>query len=187
MGLFMTLAAVAAPLDDVNRTLRTLGTKIEGFEGAGAMERATERILIFFDDYTSHGSTACRMLSAKLECPVFHIHVHDGDLWMYNFFVAGEEVDRFNPRPGYWAPVSDDELASWQGNAETIAAHWPDLDAADVANYLVRVTDDTDFDAKAYPTDSSTIGNCWQFIDFTAKLGITYPDGEEFEECDEDE
>ena len=36
---------------------------------------------------------ASSFLSASLGVPVFSLHIHDGDLWMYVLFVDGEEVD----------------------------------------------------------------------------------------------
>ena len=39
---------------------------------------------------------------------------------MYVLFDKGQEVGRFNPMPGYWEPVSDEEGKRWAGDADLV-------------------------------------------------------------------
>src|SRR5262245_33918632 len=69
---------------------------------------------------------ASRHLSAFLEAPVFSLHIHDGDLWMFVVFDNGNQVAQFNPLPEYWSDdISDEERELWSGDAERIAACVP--------------------------------------------------------------
>jgi hypothetical protein len=112
-------------------------------------------------------------ISKDLNAPVFSFHIHDGDLWMYVLFVNGELVDQFNPIPDYWEDISEEEINSWKGNAETLAKYIPRLDAGDVERYLLRWDLDTD-QQKAYESDRY-LNEDWQLIDFMNKLGLPLP------------
>lgn len=120
---------------------------------------------------------ASRHLSSALGKPVFSLHVHDGDLWMYVLFADGREVDRFNPVPDYWEELSDEDLAAWAGDAANVCRHWPNVSKSQIANYLVRWTEagHENYGDKAYPEDEAGIGEDWQIVDFMAKVGLVYP------------
>jgi hypothetical protein len=125
---------------------------------------------------------ASQHLSTALKRPVFSLHIHDGDLWMYLLFADGQEVDRFNPLPDYWEELSDDEIASWSGDASVVAKYWPGVRVEQVANYLVRWEADAEEPgAKAYPGDEYAAGEDWQMVDFMAKVGLVFPGDEEGE------
>lgn len=120
-------------------------------------------------------------ISKDLNAPVFSLHIHDGDLWMYILFVNGTIADQFNPIPNYWDDsLSEEEIASWQGNAANVSKHLQNIDAADIENYLVRWNLDAEESPKAYPNDNF-LQEDWQLLDFMKKLNLPYPldvDGE---------
>jgi hypothetical protein len=65
---------------------------------------------------------ASQHLSKSLGVPVISLHIHDGDLWMYVLYRAGEEIDQFNPIPDYWSEdLTPDERFAWAGDAGIVA------------------------------------------------------------------
>lgn len=67
-------------------------------------------VTVMYPDYFLMLDEASRDLSVSLQKPVFALHVHDGDLWMYSLYANGQEVDRFNPLPDYWEELSDKDI-----------------------------------------------------------------------------
>jgi hypothetical protein len=121
---------------------------------------------------------ASRFLSSDLSKPVFSFHIHDGDFWMYDFFVDGVIVDQFNTVPEYWQELEDDERAAWRGSAEVIARHAVGVSAQDIARYLVQWGDgvlDADERRTAYDDDEYYYGDDWQLCDLMRRLGFDYP------------
>jgi hypothetical protein len=132
------------------------------------------------EGYASDAQEAVQAISATLQCPAFYFHIHDDDLWMYHFYRFGVEADRFNTSPDYWGKVSEDERRTWQGSARTICASWPGVTREQIERYLVdHDSEDFNGEAKAYETDSFEAWDCWQLVDFMAKLGLEYPDDSE--------
>lgn len=43
-----------------------------------------------------------RRLAHELSCPAWAVLNHDGDVFMYMLFVAGEKLDEYNSFPGYF-------------------------------------------------------------------------------------
>ncbi|WP_276483458.1 hypothetical protein [Paraflavitalea pollutisoli] len=118
---------------------------------------------------------ASTFISKDLATPVFSFHIHDGDLWMYNLFVNGVEVDRFNPLPDYWEENLDtEEIASWAGDATVVAQYVPGLSPVAISNYLVRWDLESDGVEKAYEGDVYGQED-WQLLDFMRKLRLPYP------------
>ena len=175
MGLFLQMGAVTAPAEDTRDALRRIAPdlSIELVPGNDG------KTLVMFPEYADGVSETCRKASDELSCPVFYLHVHDGDLWLYELFDCGHDVDRFNTDPDYWGEISAAERSRWQGNPEVIAQVWPEIEEGDVRRYLVdHSRGDFDPDAKAYATDKFSYWDCWQLSDFMAKLGVPYPDSE---------
>ncbi len=113
-------------------------------------------------------------LSKELDAPVFSFHIHDGDLWMYLLFINGAIVDQFNPIPEYWEEeISEEEIASWSGNASIVTKHIPGLKPESIQKYLVRWLPEEE-SRKAYTTDEY-MNEDWQLIDFMKKVGLTFP------------
>jgi hypothetical protein len=114
-------------------------------------------------------------LSRSLTSPVFFFHIHDGDLWMYELFVHGDVLDRFNPIPAYWSDkMSEIEIQSWAGNASVIT-HWcPDVREESIRRYLVQWDLADQNPRKAYEDDEFGCID-WQIIDFMRKLRLPYP------------
>ena len=121
---------------------------------------------------------ASLFLSLELRMPVFSFHIHDGDLWMYSLFAAGEVVDQFCPVPDYWGELDDSERSSWFGNADEVACHVPTLSPAAISRYLVHWGDDvfeSNTRTKAYQDDEFYYGDDWQLVDFMRRLGLDFP------------
>lgn len=182
MGLFLQLGGVLAPESEVSTAVEALKSEhSKALTKVGYYAEVDDRVLVFFDDYAEGAEQVVASLSKRLGCPAFWFHIHDGDLWMYLLFNAGAEVDRFNTSPGYWQEVDDSERLTWAGNAKNIVEVWSGVDLTDIERYLVdHEADGFAPEEKAYQSDEFPAWDCWQMVDFTAKLGLPYPsNGEE--------
>ncbi len=187
MGLFLSMSGIIG----AKRTAVEMALKDYTASRTGRFEPTTKKspsweILILAE---SGGNTtvvypgeffewddAAAHLSRSLDIPVFSFHIHDDDLWMYVLFVAGEQVDQFNPIPDYWDDsLSDEERQSWAGDAATIARLCPNVLEDAICNYLASWDLDDDNPGKAYGNDEYAAGDCWQLVDFMKKLGLPYP------------
>ena len=65
-------------------------------------------------------------LSIEFHAPVFSLHIHDGDLWMFILFDKGEKVTQFNPLPDYWEELEPEEKANWLCDVHAICQRLPD-------------------------------------------------------------
>jgi hypothetical protein len=118
---------------------------------------------------------ASAYLSRTLHAPVFSLHIHDEDLWMYVLFVDGVETDWFNPVPDYWSGASDEEQrAKWSGNPKVVTEFWPGIIPEQIARYLREWAQDDVEPGKAYADDKYDV-NCWQLADFMNRLGLSFP------------
>jgi hypothetical protein len=172
MGHFIDLAAVLAPEQRVKDYLASAG--LSG--GAGCLAGESGRTLVLFEEATGEFTRIAKM-SEALQVPVFALHIHDDDLWMYEFYTSGRLADRFNTQPGYWQEIEDGERETWKGDANVLATYWSGLKPESVSNYLVH-QDLPGFDghARAYPDDHCESWDCWQVCDFLKKLGTPYPE-----------
>ena len=119
---------------------------------------------------------ASRYLSQHLGVPVFSFHIHDEDLWMFVLFDKGEQVAQFNPLPEYWDDgISDEERASWSGDAAVIAARIPGLAPGTIGPYLRHWDLDEEDPGKAFSEDQFGFHDCWQLCDFMRRVGLRYP------------
>lgn len=148
--------------------------------GIGVIAQQGDNTTVLYPDDFDDWDEASMHLSASLSKPVFSLHIHDGDLWMYLLFDNGDEIDRFNPIPEYWKEgMSEEELDEWKGNAELVAQLAEVASADAIRKYLVRWGLDELGDEKAYPDDEFGIGDCWQVRDFMSKLGLACPQPDE--------
>ena len=130
-------------------------------------------------------------LSRLLGCYAFLFHLHDGDTWLYWFYHAGHELDRFDSLPGFWEDVTADELNATQGNARLLGQSLG-VDPHVIAPYLARTPVDLDdkpedydvvdramelldTDARVYPDDRFDVWDARVMYDFMRRLGITPP------------
>lgn len=178
MGHFMQLGGVLESEQNVQRAVEGLKASHEIFNSVGYYSEKDDRVLLFFDDYDSGAEEALEELSRKLETAAFYFHIHDGDLWMYHFYVKGVELDKFNTQPDYWEELTDEQKKAWAGKPAVIEAHWSDVRKEDIERYFLHHNDNS-ISEKAYPEDEFEPWDIWQLTDFTAKLGIPYPDEEE--------
>ena len=119
---------------------------------------------------------ASQYLSSELKVPVFSFHIHDEDLWMFLLFDKGELVAQFNPLPDYWDDsISDEERASWSGDAAAIADRIPGVTDDAIQPYLRQWDLDEDDPGKAFPEDQFHSHDCWQMCDFLKRVGLKYP------------
>ncbi|MDO1448045.1 hypothetical protein Q0590_17360 [Rhodocytophaga aerolata] len=190
MGIFLSISGVINKrAEEVETSLRKFATNAEGGLLGEEVEEDHPNLAII-SEHGQHTTVlypndfiewddASAFLSLDLQTSVFSFHIHDEDLWMFQLFHKGQLVSRFNPVPDYWQDViSDQELQSWQGNAPEIVQYVSGLSAATIEKYFVR-WDDLGEEDKAYPDDEFEYGDCWQIVDFMAKLGMEYPIDEE--------
>jgi hypothetical protein len=57
---------------------------------------------------------------------------------MYVLYDNSEVVDRFNPILDYREGIDEEEAASWQRNAQTVARFVPHITKTNIENYLKR-------------------------------------------------
>jgi len=190
MGLFLTMMACKGPSRDkvieaIKNILSQRGlyfdsqTKVDGITGKNNLFEITNEtngwIQVFGPEVPDDKLT--QSLSEKLNVPVFQFHIHDGDLWMYELFVSGKLVDRYNPTPDYWSQVSDEERNSWKGNSKVLSSVL-NIQESSVKPYLIPWTQEmlnSTSQPKAFPEDEFNITSEWAMVDFQKKLGIEYP------------
>src|SRR4029077_15963225 len=97
---------------------------------------------------------ASQQLFALLNVPVFSLHIHDGDLWMFVLFDKGEQVAQFNPLPEYWDDsISAEERRLCAGEAEAVAARVPGVAAATIKPYFQHWDFNHENPGRAFPED----------------------------------
>lgn len=186
MGLFLSLTSVAGKTEkEVVHSLANFAKSREGgleketlssnHDHCCIIEEAGGNSTILYPYAFLEWDEASEFISKDLNAPVFSFHIHDGDLWMYTLFVNGEMADQFNPVPGYWDEISEEEAESWKGNASIVASHLKNVPAAEIEKYLVRWDPDASGEEKAYPTDEFHMAEDWQLLDFMKKLQLPYP------------
>lgn len=185
MGLFLSLTGVIGKTrQEVANSLAKYATTVGGGlenealaiedDHCCVMEEANGNTTIFNPYAYLEWDRSSAFISRDLNAPVFAFHIHDGDLWMYEFFLNGETVDQFNPLPDYWDEgVTAEEIESWRGSAATIAKYCHSVEEADIANYLVRWASEHETQ-KAY-ADDAYMREDWQLLDFMRKLRLPYP------------
>jgi hypothetical protein len=62
-----------------------------------------------------------KAIAGRIEAEVLSVLVHDGDLFVYQFFRAGRLVDQYNSCPDYFGKVSARRRAATQGRPEALA------------------------------------------------------------------
>lgn len=187
MGLFLAASGViGAPADDVRRVLKEFALSRSGtFQNGvsnqedpdcGFLTVTGPNTTVVYPNSFFEWDEASKHLSKVLAAPVFSLHIHDGDLWMFLLFNEGEEVSRFNPVPDYWKNLDPDEKAKWRGDAELISRQIPGVSPDGIARYFVKWNPAEAGGRRAYPDDEFEIGDCWQLADFMRKVGLEYPE-----------
>ena len=191
MGLFLSMSGViGASSDDLLSALQTFAEQQSNVcelaggttddPGVGVITRDGENTTILYPSDFMDWDEASQHLSAALSKPVFSLHIHDGDLWMYVLFNGGKEADAFNPVPEYWQEnLPKEEKEKWKGNAELVSQLVPAVSKDGISKYLVEWDLEQEDETKAYPEDEFPICECWQVCDFMKKLGLTYPMGDD--------
>jgi hypothetical protein len=169
------LAALKAYAESVNGGIMEDNTLHSGNDNYCVIAARDGHTTVLYPRYYSEWDDSSSYISKALQTTVFSLHIHDGDLWMYLLYHAGELVDQFNPIPDYWdADMSESEIRSWSGNADAIVQYVPYIRRNDINNYLVRWDLDEKNPPKAYPTDENGRED-WQLTDFMNKLKLPYP------------
>jgi tetratricopeptide (TPR) repeat protein len=57
-------------------------------------------------------------IAERLPNDIFHVNVHDDDIFTYAFYRGGQLIDQYNSCPDYFGEVSDEEKAAGQGHPE---------------------------------------------------------------------
>jgi hypothetical protein len=187
MGLFLAMSGiVGAKKEAVESALRSFASERKGAFSRAPRGTGKPNTLVLLANGSKcsvlypweflEWDEVSRYLSSKLGVPVFSFHIHDEDLWMFVLFDQGEEVAQFNPLPEYWDDsISDEERASWSGDADTIASHVPGLAPEAIRPYLCHWDLDEEDPGKAFPDDQFHFHDCWQMCDFLRRVGLTYP------------
>ncbi len=191
MGLFLALSGlIGAEPKNVKRALSDFALSHNGgFElkverstndpNIGVITRNGPNTTVMYPDGFLEWNEASRFLSEKLLKPVFSLHIHDGDFWMYVLYQDGKEVGWFNPVPEYWEELPLEEKERWKGDAALIAELIPSLSTGAILNYFSEWNLDEENPTKAYPDDDFTNSDCWQMCDFMKKIGLEYPLGDD--------
>ena len=130
-------------------------------------------VQVLFNDWCSGYEEMAEVLSKEIGRDVLLLYIYDGDFWGYFFCENGVMLDQFMPIPDYFDEKNPVPDAS--GNAALIAErfHVPE---GDVAPYLTSwALDDLDGAETAFKEDEFPFGDCWQMVDFAAKLGWPWP------------
>jgi hypothetical protein len=190
MGLFLALSGViGAKPDGVKNALAGFARDHSGgFEMAeGATDHPNTGVITWDGPNTTvmYPNGYCKWddvskdISEKLGKPVFSLHIHDGDLWMFVLFRDGREIGWFNPVPEYWQELQPEEKKKWRGDASLIAQLIPTVSAEAIGKYFAEWDLEHENPRKAYPDDRFTTGDCWQMSDFMKKIGLEYPMGDD--------
>lgn len=122
-------------------------------------------------------ATLAKVLSDLSGNPVMLLYIYDGDFWGYDFY-GGQEEDHFRTRPDYFGPVSPREKQRLTGNPAALLGWFPIQDISAVKNYYIHWPDQSEDElgaaGAAYPADQYPYGDCWQMIDFAARLGFPW-------------
>jgi Asp-tRNA(Asn)/Glu-tRNA(Gln) amidotransferase C subunit len=186
MGMFLSLTSVIGKTqNEVVHSLTNYAKSVGGGlekeslsidnENCCVIEDGNGNTTIFNPYAYLEWDKSSEFISKDLNAPVFSFHIHDGDLWMYVFFVNGVTVDQFNPIPDYWDEnISEEEIESWKGNAAIIVKYLSNVNQVDIEKYLIRWDLDAEETEKTYPDDEFT-NEDWQLLDFMKKLRLPYP------------
>jgi hypothetical protein len=188
MGLFLSMSGVAgASGREIEEALiayaRARGGLFQVAEGPSESPNIlaivggeSQRFTVLYPWAFCEWDDASCFLSRTLGSPVFSLHLHDEDLWMYVLYSGGEEVDRFNPIPDYWSDrMSEEEYVEWSGDASVVARAWPGVESEEIRKYLVRWDLDDEEPGKAYADDRHRYLDCFQLTDFMLRLRLLYP------------
>jgi hypothetical protein len=71
-----------------------------------------------FPDNGGQSAEISTEIAKRLPYDIFHLIVHDDDIFSYYFYRNGQEIDRYNSCPDYFEKVSDEEKRKCQGHPE---------------------------------------------------------------------
>jgi hypothetical protein len=186
MGMFLSLTSVVGKTqNEVVNSLTNYAKSVGGGlkkenlsidnDNCCVIEEAIGNTTIFNPYAYLEWDKSSEFISKDLNAPVFSFHIHDGDLWMYVFFVNGEIVDQFNPIPDYWDDsISVEEIESWKGDASILVKYLNNVKQLNIEKYLVRWDLESEENGKAYVDDEFT-NEDWQLLDFMKRIGLPYP------------
>ena len=130
-------------------------------------------------------------LSHLLGAPTFLFHLHEGDTWLYWFYVNGKEIDHYDSLPEYWESDTPAEEVESSGQPRVVAGALG-LDPQTISPYLKRELGDApeisdeydevnlamemlDTDARVHPDDKYDVWDARVMFDFMRRVGITPP------------
>jgi len=185
MGIFLSMSGVIGKRkEEVEICLKEFANNNGGDLQKENLENGNPKFCVFKE---SNGNTTIfypsgfnefgdlsKYISDKLNCPVFFLHIHDGDLWLYFLYNKGNFVDQFNPIPDYWDDnLSESEIDEQKGNPEIVTELVPNVKKEDIIKYFVR----WDLEAEPFKAYEQDVYNNedWQVVDFMNKIGLEYP------------
>jgi hypothetical protein len=187
MGIFLSLSGVIdrSP-QEVEASVKKYAESVKGgFERANVADddpnlavlgRHASNVTLIYPNEFEELEAASAFLSQDLGTPVFALHIHDEDLWLFQLFQNGERVTGFNPLPDYWdEDIPETEFQYWQGDAHVVSGLVPGVTPESIEKYFIRWNWEDEGEVKAYPGDEFGYGDCWQLVDFMEKVGLQYP------------
>lgn len=176
MGLFLQTAIIPnCDEETVRGALERLAPKKDwGLDVSGCRFVSNDKgVQVLFNDYCSGYGELAEDLSKETSLGVLLLYIYDDDFWGYFFWENGVELDNFVPIPDYFG--EEETTLDLSGNAALIAERFNTPEEV-VARYLITWSlDDLEEGQKSSDEDEFPIGDCWQMVDFTAKLGWPWP------------
>ena len=135
--------------------------------------------LVFWpSDFYGHDAAAAEYLSKALDAIGFAVRVYEDEFWQYDLFKRGEKLDFYWSRPRFFDPeMSLKQTKFYKGKASALVQNF-DIDLKTISPYLINVEEilEEDEEILAHPKDDAPLQDPFVFIDFWAKLGLSYPE-----------
>lgn len=161
------------PIADV-----TNGAKVQERTDALVYDQTPGWTVVLWPPYFNiHDFPLTKFVAADLGIMVSALHIYDGDYWEHLFQNGAESLHYFSSRPGYWEEEGQ-ELPAYEPNPGRMC-HALSVEAKNVEGYLVDV-DAVEPGTLAYEGDQFEIDDIWVMADFWNKLGIIYPEVEDY-------
>lgn len=158
----------------------TNGVKVEERTDALVFDQTPGWTVILWPPYFNiHDFPLAKSVAADLGTMVSSLHIYDGDYWEHLFQNGQESLHYFSSRPGYWTEEGQ-ESPAYEPNPERMCRALS-IEPQSVEGYLVDV-DSVDPGTLAYEGDQFEIDDIWVMADFWNKLGIVYPEVEDYRE-----
>ena len=180
MGVFLQIALFPGCTESAARAAVETAAKNPGFcidPGKCKFAQNYEGTQVLIEGNGLGSAPLAKALSTASVNPVMLLYIYDGDYWGYDFYSRGAE-DHFNTFPDYFGPISREEKQRMAGDPAALSGWFPFWDVSVIRRYYVHWSDLSGEELEeagfAYPGDQYPYGDCWQMIDFAARLGFPW-------------